>query len=37
MTKTARFVVLCGVLLASASVYAHHSLAGLYALGKKPR
>ena len=38
MTKwTARFVVLCGVLLASASVYAHHSLAGVYALGKEAK
>ena len=37
MTKTARIVVLCGVLLASASVYAHHSLAGVYALGKEAK
>ena len=38
MTKwTARFVALCGVLLASASVYAHHSLAGVYALGKEAK
>ena len=35
MTKwTVRFVVLCACLLASASVYAHHSLAGMYAIGK---
>jgi len=32
-----RFVVLCGCLLASASVYAHHSLAGVYALGKEAK
>jgi hypothetical protein len=38
MTKwTMRFVVLCGCLLASASVYAHHSLAGVYALGKEAK
>jgi hypothetical protein len=38
MTKwTARFVVVCGFLLASASVYAHHSLAGVYALGKEAK
>ena len=38
MTKwTVRFVVLCGCLLASASVYAHHSLAGVYALGKEAK
>jgi hypothetical protein len=29
------FVVLCAFLLASVSVYAHHSLAGVYALGKE--
>jgi hypothetical protein len=35
MTKwTVRFVVLCG-LLASVSLSAHHSLAGVYALGKE--
>jgi len=34
---TVRFVVLCGLLLASASVYAHHSLAGVYALGKEAK
>jgi hypothetical protein len=38
MTKrTLRFVVLCGFLLASASAYAHHSLAGVYALGKEAK
>ena len=38
MTKwTSRFVVLCAFLLASASVYAHHSLAGVYALGKEAK
>jgi hypothetical protein len=37
MTKwTIRFVVLCG-LLASASLSAHHSLAGMYALGKEAK
>ena len=36
MTKwTLRCVVLCGWLLASASLQAHHSLAGAYALGKE--
>ena len=36
MTKwTFRCVVLCGLLLACASLYAHHSLAGVYALGKE--
>jgi hypothetical protein len=34
---TMRFVVLCGCLLVSASVYAHHSLAGVYALGKEAK
>jgi hypothetical protein len=34
---TMRFVVLCGCLLASASVYAHHSLAGVYDLGKEAK
>ena len=34
---TLRFVVLCAFLLASASVYAHHSLAGVYALGKEAK
>ena len=38
MTKwTNRFIVLCACLLASASVYAHHSLAGVYALGKEAK
>ena len=37
MTKwTLRCVVLCG-LLASASLHAHHSLAGVYALGKEAK
>ena len=36
MTKwTVRCVVLCGVLVAGASLQAHHSLAGMYALGKE--
>jgi hypothetical protein len=38
MTKwTIRFVVLCGCLLASASLYAHHSLAGVYKLGAEAK
>jgi len=38
MTKwISRFVVVCACLLASASVYAHHSLAGVYALGKEAK
>jgi hypothetical protein len=39
MTKwTSRFVVVfCACLLASASLYAHHSLAGMYALGKEAK
>ena len=38
MTKwTVRFVVLCGFLLAAASVQAHHSLAGVYDLGKEAK
>jgi Family of unknown function (DUF6152) len=38
MTKwTVRCVVLCGLLLAGASVQAHHSLAGVYALGKEAK
>jgi hypothetical protein len=38
MTKrTLRFVVLCGFLLASATAYSHHSLAGVYALGKEAK
>ena len=37
MTKwTLRCVVLCG-LLAGASLHAHHSLAGMYALGKEAK
>ena len=35
--RTLRFAVLCGFLLASASAYAHHSLAGVYALGKEAK
>ena len=34
---TSRFVVLCAFLTASASVYAHHSLAGVYALHKEAK
>ena len=30
-------VVLCGLVLASASLQAHHSLAGVYALGKEAK
>ena len=38
MTKwTLRCVVLCGWLLASASLQAHHSLAGAYALKKEAK
>jgi len=39
MTKwTVRLVVFfCSALLASASLYAHHSLAGVYALGKEAK
>ena len=38
MTKwTLRFVVLCAFLMAGASAYAHHSLAGVYALGKESK
>jgi hypothetical protein len=38
MTKwISRFVVLCAFLTAGASVYAHHSLAGVYALGKEAK
>jgi uncharacterized protein DUF6152 len=38
MTKwTAGCVVLCACLLASASLHAHHSLAGMYALGKEAK
>jgi Family of unknown function (DUF6152) len=32
-----RVVVLCAFLTASVSVYAHHSLAGVYALGKEAK
>ena len=28
-------LALCGVVLAGASLHAHHSLAGVYALGKE--
>ena len=34
---TVRFAVLCACLLASASLYAHHSLAGMYAIGKEAK
>ena len=34
---TSTIVVLCACLLASASLYAHHSLAGVYALGKEAK
>lgn len=34
---TVRFVILSAFLLASASAYAHHSLAGVYALGKEAK
>ena len=34
-TWISRFVVLSAFLAASASLYAHHSLAGVYALGKE--
>jgi hypothetical protein len=38
MTKwTVRLVVLCGLALAGASLQAHHSLAGVYALGKEAK
>jgi hypothetical protein len=38
MTKwTLRCVVLCGFLMASVSLSAHHSLAGVYALGKEAK
>ena len=30
-------VVLCGLLVAGASLHAHHSLAGMYALGKEAK
>ncbi len=34
---TVRWVVVCGALLAGASLQAHHSLAGMYALGKEAK
>ena len=34
---TSTCVVLCGLLLAGASLQAHHSLAGMYALGKEAK
>jgi Family of unknown function (DUF6152) len=34
---SSRFVVLCAFLTAGASVYAHHSLAGVYAMGKEAK
>jgi len=34
---TVRSAVLCACLLASASLYAHHSLAGMYAIGKEAK
>jgi hypothetical protein len=38
MTKwTLRCVVLCGWLTAGVSLHAHHSLAGVYALGKEAK
>ena len=38
MTQSiSRFVVLFAFIMASASVYAHHSLAGVYALGKEAK
>jgi hypothetical protein len=38
MTKSiSRFLVLFAFIMASASVYAHHSLAGVYALGKESK
>jgi hypothetical protein len=38
MTKwTVRCVVICGWLLAGASLHAHHSLAGAYSLGKEAK
>ena len=36
-TWTSRFVVVSAFLLASATAYAHHSLAGVYALGKSAK
>ena len=38
MTKlTAGCVVVCGLLIAGVSLHAHHSLAGVYALGKESK
>ena len=38
MTKrTLRCAVLCGLVVASASLQAHHSLAGMYSLGKESK
>jgi hypothetical protein len=37
MTKWTLGVVLCGLLVAGASLQAHHSLAGVYALGKEAK
>lgn len=38
MTRwTLRLVVLCGAIMASASLQAHHSLAGMYAMGKEAK
>ena len=34
-TWIASVVVLCGLLVANVSLQAHHSLAGMYALGKE--
>ena len=35
--RTVEYVVLCGCLMASASLQAHHSVAGAYALGKEAK
>ena len=37
MTKWTFSVVLCGLLVAGQSLQAHHSLAGVYALGKEAK
>jgi hypothetical protein len=37
MTKWTLSIVLCGLLVAGASLQAHHSLAGVYALGKEAK
>jgi hypothetical protein len=38
MTQSiSRFVVLFAFIMASASVYAHHSLAGVYGWAKRPK